>query len=45
MGNRQWLKDARAEANLTQKQVADRLKITEEYYWYIEAGQRQKKME
>lgn len=42
---RDWLIDARKSANLTQKQIASRLGITEGYYSYIESGERQKQMD
>lgn len=37
---RATLKKARQDAGLTQKQVAEKLDITERYYRQIEAGQR-----
>lgn len=42
---RDWLKKLREERGLTQKQVAEQLNISESYYSYIEAGDRQKMMD
>lgn len=42
---REWLKEARLARNLTQKQVADKIGMTEAYYSMIESGDRQKKMD
>lgn len=42
---REWLKDARLEQRLTQKQMADAIGVTESYYCMIEGGDRQKKMD
>ena len=42
---RDWLRDARLAAGKSQKQLAGELKITESYYFYIERGLRQKKMD
>lgn len=42
---REWLKAKRTEKGLTMAQMADKLSITESYYSYIEAGERQKKMD
>lgn len=37
-GMRIYLKEARREAGMTQKEVAEYLKISERHYKYIEAG-------
>lgn len=42
---RNWLKQLREERGMTQKQVAEQLNISESYYSYIEAGDRQKMMD
>ena len=42
---RKWLKDARTAKNLTMKQIAAELGITESYYSLIENGDRQKTMD
>lgn len=42
---REWLKDARLQQRLTQKQMADAIGVTESYYCMIEGGDRQKKMD
>lgn len=42
---REWLKAKREEKGLTMKDVASELGITEAYYCYIEAGERQKCMD
>lgn len=42
---REWLKAKRSEKGLTMAQMAEKLSITESYYSYIEAGERQKKMD
>lgn len=42
---REWLKNLREEKGLTQKQVGEQLDISESYYSYIEAGDRQKPMD
>lgn len=42
---REWLKKLRESEGLTQKQAAEKLNITESYYSYIEAGERQKQMD
>lgn len=42
---RDWLKQLREEHGLTQKQVGEKLDISESYYSYIEAGDRQKVMD
>ena len=42
---REWLKNARESAGLTQAEMAENLGITESYYSFIEKGERQKKMD
>lgn len=42
---REWLKDARQKAGLTQAELAKDLGITESYYSYIERGARQKSLD
>ena len=42
---REWLKDTRTKAGLSQADVAKELGISESYYCYIEAGERQKQMD
>jgi len=42
---RDWLKEKRLEKGLTMAQTAEKLEISESYYSYIEAGERQKKMD
>ena len=42
---RKWLKDARTAKNMTMKQIAAELGITESYYSLIENGDRQKTMD
>ena len=42
---RDWLVEARKNANMTQLQIAEKLNISEGYYSYIESGERQKKMD
>lgn len=42
---RAWLKENRDKKGLTMKEMAEKLGISEGYYSYIEAGERQKKME
>ena len=42
---REWLKKLREDAGLSQKELADKLGISESYYFYIEAGTRQKRMD
>lgn len=42
---RAWLKDARLQQRLTQRQMADAIGVTESYYCMIEGGDRQKKMD
>ena len=42
---RKWLYEARSKSGLTQKQMGEKLDITEAYYSYIESGERQKKLD
>lgn len=42
---RDWLLAARKQAGMTQLEMAKKLDITESYYSFIEAGDRQKKMD
>lgn len=42
---REWLREARLQQRLTQKQMADAIGVTEGYYSFIESGDRQKKMD
>ena len=42
---REWLKEARIKKGKTMAQMAAALDISEGYYSYIEAGERQKKMD
>lgn len=42
---RAWLKNIRENRGYSQQQVADKLKITRQYYQQIEAGDRQQKMD
>lgn len=42
---REWLLELRTGKGLTQKQMADKLDISEAYYSYIEKGERQKNMD
>ena len=42
---RAWLKEARTKAGMSQAEVAKELGISEAYYSYIEAGERQKNMD
>ena len=41
---RDWLKDARKEAGLTCKEMANKLEMSEPYYFRIETGERLNKM-
>lgn len=43
--DRTWLKELREERGLTCKDVADRVGISESYYWLIENGKRQTSMD
>lgn len=42
---REWLKNARESKGMTMREAAEALDISEAYYSYIEAGERQKKMD
>lgn len=42
---REWMEACRKKANLTMREVADALDISESYYSLIESGERQKKMD
>ena len=42
---RDWLERARTEKGLTQAETAKKLGISENYYFRIEKGERQKKMD
>lgn len=42
---REWLKEKRIERGMTQKQVSEKLGISESYYAFIENGTRQKTMD
>ena len=42
---RTWLKEARIKAGKTMAEMGEELGITESYYSYIEAGERQKQMD
>ena len=42
---RTWLKELRISRNMTQKEMSQKIGITEAYYALIENGQRQKKMD
>jgi len=42
---REWLRDARIKKGLSQKDLAEKLDISESYYFYIEEGTRQPKMD
>ena len=42
---RTWLRDARLKSGKTMAEVAEALGISESYYCYIEAGDRQKNMD
>jgi len=42
---RKWLKEKRLESGMTMAQAAEKLSMSESYYAYIEAGERQKKMD
>lgn len=42
---RKWLKQIREDNGFSQQQVAEKLKITRQYYQQIEAGDRQQKMD
>ncbi len=42
---RGWMVEARKSAGLTQKQVGEKIGVSEAYYSYIEKGERQQKMD
>ena len=42
---RKWLKELRNSRGMTQREMAQKMGITEAYYALIENGQRQKKMD
>lgn len=42
---REWLKEARTKAGKTMAEMGEELGISESYYSYIEAGERQKQMD
>ena len=42
---RDWLAAARKEKGMTQLEVANKIDVSESYYYYIESGDRQKKMD
>ena len=42
---RDWLKEQREKKGFTMKEMAEKIGISEGYYSYIEAGERQKKMD
>lgn len=42
---REWLKEERIKRGLKQKEMADKLDLSAEYYNYIENGQRQKNLD
>ena len=42
---RGWLEKARTEKGMTQAEIAKKLDLTENYYFRIEKGERQKKMD
>lgn len=42
---RDWLKTARADKQLTMKQAADQIGISESYYFLIENGERKKNLD
>ncbi len=42
---REWLKELRQERKLSQQDVAERLKITQQYYALIENGKRQSNLD
>lgn len=42
---RDWLKDLRIQSGLSQKQMGEKLGISESYYCTIESGERQKRMD
>lgn len=42
---RDWMRNARKQANLTMSEIAQRCGISESYYSMIESGERQKKLD
>lgn len=42
---REWLKEKRNKAGMTQQETADKLGLTRQYYAMIESGQRQKALD
>lgn len=42
---RDWLKQARVKKQLTMKQAADQIGISESYYFLIEQGERKKNLD
>ncbi|MBO7727826.1 MAG: helix-turn-helix transcriptional regulator [Oscillospiraceae bacterium] len=42
---RDWLATMRKEKGMTQLEVAKKIDVSESYYYYIENGDRQKKMD
>ena len=42
---RDWLKAARSDKQLTMKQAADQIGISESYYFLIEQGERKKNLD
>lgn len=42
---REWLYNLRTQKGLSCKQMAERMHITEPYFWNIEQGNKQKKMD
>ena len=42
---REWLRDARTKKQLTMKQTAEKIGISESYYFLIEQGERKKNLD
>ena len=42
---REWLKEARIKAGMSQQETANKLQLTRQYYSLIENGQRQKSLD
>ncbi len=42
---REWLKEARTKAGMSQQETANKLQLTRQYYALIESGQRQKSLD
>lgn len=42
---REWLKEARIKAGMSQQEAANKLQLTRQYYSLIECGQRQKSLD